>query len=255
MKFEWYWLVLVVFCSFSVYEASARIFDDLSLIDFEILDVEVIPIEFNPKYPFDPADLVKIKIKVTKTQPGFFIASDRMLRLHSVAPGFIGNPAHVDFVGQIMPFKATYEEGFVIRYQGLESYQIFDGCKYFHDSLLDFETRTYTVCYDVLRRLNVEPVDLDDGRKYFLVLMDNIHSNSCPNCRKFSLSTENNEIVIPSQTEVQRPLQQLKNGIKPENVVCKEGLELIFKSTNGLPACVNPDTFEDLVARGWFGPQ
>jgi len=45
MKLKWYWLALVVFCSFSVYEASARIFDDLSLIDFEILDIEVIPIE------------------------------------------------------------------------------------------------------------------------------------------------------------------------------------------------------------------
>ena len=255
MKLKWYWLALVIFCSFSVYEASARIFDDLSLIDFEILDIEVIPIEQNPKYPFDPADLVKIKIKVTKSEPGFFIASDRMLRLHSIAPGFIGDPAHVDFVGQIMPFKATYEEGLVIRYQGLESYQIFDGCKYFHDSLLDFETRTYTVCYDVLRRLNVEPVDLDDGRKYFLVLMDNIHSNSCPNCRKFSLSTENNEIVIPSQTEVQRPLQQLKNGINPEDIVCKEGLKLIFKPSNEKPACVTAHTLEDLVARGWFGPQ
>ena len=255
MKLKWYWLALVVFCSFSVYEASARIFDDLSLIDFEILDIEVIPIESNPKYPFDPADLVKIKIKVTKSEPGFFIASDRMLRLHSIAPGFIGDPAHVDFRGQIMPFKATYEEGLVIRYQGLESYQIFDGCKYFHDSLLDFETRIYTVCYDVLRRLNIDPVNLDDNRKYFLVLMDNIHSNSCPNCRKFSLSTENNEIVFPSQIEIQRPLLQVKNGILPENIVCREELELIFKLSNEKPACVTTQTFLHLIQRGWFGPK
>ncbi|MEE8180216.1 MAG: hypothetical protein V3T67_00090, partial [Nitrosopumilaceae archaeon] len=133
------------------------------------------------------------------------------------------------------------------------SYQIFDGCKYFHDSLLDFETRIYTVCYDVLRRLNIDPVNLDDNRKYFLVLMDNIHSNSCPNCRKFSLSIENNEIVFPSQIEIQRPLLQVKNGILPENIVCREGLELIFKLSNEKPACVTTQTFLHLIQRGWFG--
>jgi len=255
MKLKWYWLALVVFCSLSIYETSAKMYYDLNQVDIEILDVQVIPIEDNPKYPFDPSDLVKVKIKVTKTEPGFYIAGDRMFRLHSIAPGFIGEPTQEDFRGQTMPFKATYEEGLVIRYQGLESYQIFDGCKYFHDSLLDFETRIYTVCYDVLRRLNIDPVNLDDDRKYFLVLMDNIHSNSCPNCRKFSLSIENSKMVFPSLIEIQRPLLQVKNGILPENIVCREGLELIFKLSNEKPACVTTQTFLHLIQRGWFGPK
>jgi len=45
--------------------------------------------------------------------------------------------------------------------------------------------------------------------------------------------------------------QQLEKGLLPENITCKEGLELIFKSTDGSPACVKPKTAEKLIERGW----
>jgi hypothetical protein len=47
------------------------------------------------------------------------------------------------------------------------------------------------------------------------------------------------------------PLQQVKEGIAPENVECKEGLELIFKATNGNPACVSSSSATKLIAMGW----
>lgn len=47
------------------------------------------------------------------------------------------------------------------------------------------------------------------------------------------------------------PRQQLADGTKPENVICKEGLELIFKSSNGNPACVRLETKNELFKRGW----
>ena len=47
------------------------------------------------------------------------------------------------------------------------------------------------------------------------------------------------------------PLKQVKNGIKPTHVICKSGLNLIFKSTDGSPACVKPLTSEKLIERGW----
>lgn len=47
------------------------------------------------------------------------------------------------------------------------------------------------------------------------------------------------------------PLQQIKNGIKPQDVICKEGLQLIFKDRNS-PACVNSQTvFLLLSQRSW----
>ena len=37
----------------------------------------------------------------------------------------------------------------------------------------------------------------------------------------------------------------------PQNVICKEDLKLVYKATNGNPVCVNYDTAEILIQRGW----
>jgi len=138
-------ITLVIFCSFFVYEANARIYD-LSLVDLEILETEVFQIEENPNYPFDAADVVKIKFQVTKTEPGLFIASDRMFRLVATASSFLAEPGFDSFRGKSISFKAMYDDNFEVRYQGLESFHYFEGCEYFHDVMLYTETRIYTVC-------------------------------------------------------------------------------------------------------------
>jgi len=46
------------------------------------------------------------------------------------------------------------------------------------------------------------------------------------------------------------PYQKWEDGV-PTSEICKEGLELIFKSSNDSPACVKPSTVEKLDARGW----
>lgn len=51
-------------------------------------------------------------------------------------------------------------------------------------------------------------------------------------------------------------LKQVQNGVKADQVTCKDGLILILKSHNGFPACVSPSTAEKLETRGWgFVPQ
>ena len=47
------------------------------------------------------------------------------------------------------------------------------------------------------------------------------------------------------------PLKQIASGISPENVTCTEGLELIMKKSNGIPACVKPSSVSKLIERGW----
>lgn len=47
------------------------------------------------------------------------------------------------------------------------------------------------------------------------------------------------------------PLKQIQSGYPIEHVKCKEGLDLIFKSSNGSPACVEPASIEKLIERGW----
>ena len=57
------------------------------------------------------------------------------------------------------------------------------------------------------------------------------------------------EAEIMEET-VLSPLKQIKEGVVPENVVCKEGLELVFK-LNGEPACVKTTSIQKLIAWGW----
>ncbi|KEQ56309.1 hypothetical protein SCCGRSA3_01887 [Marine Group I thaumarchaeote SCGC RSA3] len=47
------------------------------------------------------------------------------------------------------------------------------------------------------------------------------------------------------------PLKQVASGILPDDILCKENLQLIFKITDNSPACVSADTAEKLIQRGW----
>jgi hypothetical protein len=51
--------------------------------------------------------------------------------------------------------------------------------------------------------------------------------------------------------EIPSPKKQLAKGISLNEITCKDNLELIFKSTDGSPACVKPKTAEKLIERGW----
>lgn len=46
------------------------------------------------------------------------------------------------------------------------------------------------------------------------------------------------------------PLKQIDAGVEPEDVVCKEGLELIFTPSSE-PACVKPNSISRLLSFGW----
>ena len=46
------------------------------------------------------------------------------------------------------------------------------------------------------------------------------------------------------------PSKQIKEGVEPKNIQCKESLELIFKSS-GQPACVKETSVQKLISWGW----
>jgi len=58
------------------------------------------------------------------------------------------------------------------------------------------------------------------------------------------MAPEDVPVMIPS------PLKQIKDGVVPKDIVCKEGLELAFK-LNGQAACVKATSVEKLITRGW----
>ncbi len=58
------------------------------------------------------------------------------------------------------------------------------------------------------------------------------------------------EFSVPT-AKIFSPKKQMAMGVTVFDIVCKEGLELIFKSSDNSPACVKPKTAEKLVERGW----
>lgn len=55
-----------------------------------------------------------------------------------------------------------------------------------------------------------------------------------------------------AQTETISPLKQIKSGILPQDIKCKQGLVLIIKVTNDFPACVKPPSVTRLLVQGWI---
>lgn len=47
------------------------------------------------------------------------------------------------------------------------------------------------------------------------------------------------------------PLKQMAMGIDARDVKCKAGFEIVFKATNGMPACVKVSSVQRLVEIGW----
>jgi len=60
-----------------------------------------------------------------------------------------------------------------------------------------------------------------------------------------SFAEGNNEDVLSLK-------QQLANNVLPPDIVCKKDLKLVFKSTNGTPACVKPSSMVKLYDRNWL---
>ncbi|MDC0927956.1 hypothetical protein OAQ30_02920 [Nitrosopumilus sp.] len=55
--------------------------------------------------------------------------------------------------------------------------------------------------------------------------------------------------ILPINADIESPRKQMKMGISTEDILCKVGLELVIR-TNGMPACVKPETVDIMQERG-----
>ena len=55
--------------------------------------------------------------------------------------------------------------------------------------------------------------------------------------------------ILPINAETESPIKQMKDSVSPENILCREGLELVIR-INGMPACVKPETTDRMQERG-----
>ncbi len=57
--------------------------------------------------------------------------------------------------------------------------------------------------------------------------------------------------IIPD-TSAMSPRAQMLAGISANQVMCKEGLNLVFKATDGSPICIKASTVYKLIETGWI---
>ena len=59
-------------------------------------------------------------------------------------------------------------------------------------------------------------------------------------------------VIDNGSTVRESPLKQLKSGIEPKDIVCKIGLELVIKKSNGEPVCIKGTSVKSLTLRGYI---
>ena len=65
------------------------------------------------------------------------------------------------------------------------------------------------------------------------------------------LSIPSSEKQIISDT-LMTPRAQMLAGLSANQVMCKDGLNLVIKSTDGSPACIKASTVYKLIERSWI---
>ncbi len=71
--------------------------------------------------------------------------------------------------------------------------------------------------------------------------------------QSWHLYSEPLKISVKSNV-IQTPLKQFESGTSLGEIQCREGLELLLKTSNNHPICVKPETKTKLVERGWAKP-
>ena len=56
-------------------------------------------------------------------------------------------------------------------------------------------------------------------------------------------------VIIPINADIDSPRKQMKEGVLAQDVTCRGGLELVIR-TNGMSACVKPETVDKMFERG-----
>jgi len=67
----------------------------------------------------------------------------------------------------------------------------------------------------------------------------------------FELSIPSEKPIIPD-TSAMSPRAQMLAGLSANQVMCKEGLNLVFKTTDGSPICIKASTVYKLIERSWI---
>ncbi len=166
------------------------IYDLVPNVDVKIVDLKIIPMDDKPKDPFDDSDVIVITFEITNRGIDYFVLSDKMFRILVLDPSFPVGEGKPESSFIIDNYFTLYDAGLETRYDDYPNLEIFEDCDYLRDRIFVNQTKTFSICFDVLRKWNNDVLNIDGPKHYFLALMDNLQYNSCPNCVENLLSME-----------------------------------------------------------------
>ena len=228
------------------------VYYDLDLIDLKVVGVQILLMNDTPGYYLDDADLLKVTVNVTNNNLDYFLVQDKMFKIWVMEPDILKSTPEKEVLEMVDNYNTSYDAELEVRYDDLPSRELFEECDYTNDRIPIGQSKVFTLCYDVLRIWQNEILILDGKKKYFLVMMDNYKSTSCPNCNKINLSEpktnfENDETGpkwiqnifdwyeqgIISQKELQNSINYLLSK------------EIILEQSSGSSSSLSPNTLEE----------
>ena len=87
-----------------------------------------------------------------------------------------------------------------------------------------------------------------------MTMPSGMNQTSMPPAMNKTMTPTNSTVsppVVVTPKMMLLPLEQVKAGVAPKDVQCKQGFTLIFKAEDGSPACVDPTIAPILAQRGW----
>jgi len=226
-----------------------EIYFDYSKLELEILEVKRF---FIPKWVDEPGDfsnLLQVKFNLTNNGLENYSVLKNMFQIDVIDPREQNRDVRRTSQNfRVDNYFPEYIDHFEIRFKHMTLPQSLYECELLNHHIRINQTQTLSICFDIRELWSNESLDLNGPKLYYLVMMDNKFSTSCPNC-KYDLLNDYyknpiSELLLPPRT-------QIYFGIPADEVSCKEGMHLVFKKS-GSPACVKPSSVEKLLERGWI---
>ena len=185
-------LIIVVPSVFAIYLPSIE--NDMNLVDLKVVDLQILSMDDTPWEYLDDADLVKITINVTNNGLDYLLLDNKMLILWAMEPDYRKSSSNNEILELVDNYSPIYDDDLEVMYENLESRELFEECDHIHETVKIGQSKVFTICFNVLRIWHNEVLTVNGQKQYYIVMMDNQHSFSCPNCKKISVST----ISIPT---------------------------------------------------------
>jgi hypothetical protein len=186
---------------------------DVNLVDLKIIDLQILSLDDTPGYYPDNSNLLKITLNATNIKEDYFLASDKLFKIWVMEPNFRKSTTENTVLEMVDNYYTSYDDELEVRYDDLPSRELFEECDYVHDSIDIGESKIFTICFDILKIWNKGPLNLDGPKKYYLVMMGNLKSTTCPNCKKILLSTQEHDQKNRFPEWVHNLEKWLKQGI------------------------------------------